>query len=1400
MMIAAHPWAHGVLRSQELLPMADPTSTVSSFWDSIQAIDSLNQPEIAAALETAEDYDLGRILSALERTIGGSDRETLLKFGPGRRAVLTALERLAWSEAFFSRSALLLLCLADADNESWLNNASGVWASLFFTYLASTEVPLPTRYRLIELIQANHPVGHRLLAVTGIEAALTISEMWSPLQSNGAVDQLRRWRPANREEDLACRRQALGLLDAALRDPATEVSSAARRVLIKVSRELVAFGLSTEISGRLLQLEYHDLPQRKELWETITELLEFEGQAIPPADRYSLQAKTLELFGHSLHDRLLRYVGRLSSLDWRGMRSDERAGPQQVIEELASEFFAEPDSLREALPWLSSGAAENVWSFGRQLGRLDAGHQWVQEIAGTALAGGDARLFSSYLQGRSEANDAPWVEDLLDEWSRDPTRSEITAEATLRGSLTSRSVRRLVTLSDKGWLKTGKLRALTFGDRISKLEAAQVADLLELLLREDSGIGAETALALLVDWAEAHGHVLPPILKTYAWTFFEKASPLADQPSLAFFWTRLGRMLLQDDAKRIMHIILMSHAERRDILAEDERVLILDALRTDPESAWLLLSERLLEDDKLTFRFQFWAGEAGLLDAIDSQVLMNWARLQPDVRARLLAKLAKPKRELTPLIRALLKECGPEGSVSKILWSNFESGIWSGRTLDREQQQLSIAKLWQSDPEFSVWVWATRGVGWIEQEILGIRNVEKERELREKIANGDRQALVQLGFFLLSQAERMGEAEDIFHEALNVDEGEATLGLAVLRQRQKRPKEAEDLLRRAIALGNRKAVTDLAALLARQDGRDQEAESLFRDALSAGEPSAAFNLATFLHSQQGREAEAEQLYRSAIALGDVKAQSNLGALLADQMGRQSEAEQIYRQALTTSPNAAFNLALILLRQPNRQDEAEKVLHAAALNGDGESAFHLGNLLARQPGRQDEAEAAYREAVSAGHVRAALNLAVLLTGQPNRSDDAIAVSRYAASIGIADAFNNLGVLLAKQGRRDEAEEAFRMALDSGVADADYNMGRLLADQPGRKAEAEHYFSRAIDAGNAKAFNDLALLLLDVPQRENEVERLFEQAISLGDVKAYNNLGLFLTRRRRRPEAEEAFRAAIAAGVVGAKKNLGNLLSEDPNRTREAEELYREAVADGDAGAAFNLGLLARNEKRTAEAEEAFRLAVSMGYPMAYRDLAILLISLKRLTEAEQALREAIDAGISDAYNDLGILMVEQGRNEEAEQAFRLGAVEGAAYAGFNLASLLHQQGRLEEAEPIYRSVIEAGDYDAYNNLGALLAVQAGREREAEAEFRRAAELGVSEAARNLEFLLRSRRTSNYPISPSSRNQSGIDESLRGAFVRLPLRARRSLAAEYSGFEDIVFPHPSPSSNALTVLSA
>jgi hypothetical protein len=89
-------------------------------------------------------------LSTLKNLLKDKTKEDLLKLEDGRRYLVHSLEYLIASKDTFSDSAKILFQLARAENESWGNNATGIFKETFQWILGGTEVNIVKRLDLLK--------------------------------------------------------------------------------------------------------------------------------------------------------------------------------------------------------------------------------------------------------------------------------------------------------------------------------------------------------------------------------------------------------------------------------------------------------------------------------------------------------------------------------------------------------------------------------------------------------------------------------------------------------------------------------------------------------------------------------------------------------------------------------------------------------------------------------------------------------------------------------------------------------------------------------------------------------------------------------------------------------------------------------------------------------------------------------------------------------------------------------------------------------------------------------------------------------------------------------------------------------------------------------------------------
>ncbi|MBQ5610989.1 MAG: hypothetical protein IIU83_05285 [Fibrobacteraceae bacterium] len=107
------------------------------------------------------------------KVFGNMSKEDLLKIETGRRNIVWTLEKLCFAEETFESGASLMLQFANAENETWSNNATGEFTRLFTIYLHATSVNLERRSLFLKDKIRNMQNKH--IVLKALSSALTTS-------------------------------------------------------------------------------------------------------------------------------------------------------------------------------------------------------------------------------------------------------------------------------------------------------------------------------------------------------------------------------------------------------------------------------------------------------------------------------------------------------------------------------------------------------------------------------------------------------------------------------------------------------------------------------------------------------------------------------------------------------------------------------------------------------------------------------------------------------------------------------------------------------------------------------------------------------------------------------------------------------------------------------------------------------------------------------------------------------------------------------------------------------------------------------------------------------------------------------------------------------------------------
>ena len=210
--------------SEKNQPLKDPHPEIQKLVQQLCQIDGLfGQEKVlstnwgASCANNLTKLAPKEVLSSLQKVIEKKTVEELLNmkefFGmpSARREWIWILQKLAFKKEFYLDSANLLLKLAEAENEDYSNNATGIFIDHFQLMFSGTEAEPEIKFQLIEEIKREGTDKQKEIAVQALEKALPQTGYTGNFDGQ-VIDPHKNWRPATDDELWDYHRKALKYL------------------------------------------------------------------------------------------------------------------------------------------------------------------------------------------------------------------------------------------------------------------------------------------------------------------------------------------------------------------------------------------------------------------------------------------------------------------------------------------------------------------------------------------------------------------------------------------------------------------------------------------------------------------------------------------------------------------------------------------------------------------------------------------------------------------------------------------------------------------------------------------------------------------------------------------------------------------------------------------------------------------------------------------------------------------------------------------------------------------------------------------------------------------------------------------------------------------------------------
>ena len=698
-------------------------------------------------------------LECLKNTVGAWSKEELLQFTTGRREVIGALEKIAIWKDLFPDAARLLLALGEAENETWSNNASGVFAELFslgYGRLAPTEASPQERFPILKEALESHSKERRKLALRACDQALESQHFSRRIgaEYQGLRKEPNLWKPQTYGELFDAYRQVWQLLCEKIDNLPEDEQQQAVDILLHRSRGLGRISnLADMVINTVDELTKKPYVDKKKVLAQIVQILHYDGKELALQISQRWEELKNRLTGNDFSSLMRRYIGMdliEDKFDEQGNQVDQ---VQVHIEKLAQQAIEDINRLLQELDWLVTTEAQNGYRFGYELGKRDEDFSLLPvllEAQQSTGANSSTWFLGGYLRALFERNPQKW-EEQLDALTHDEKFVIWVPELTWRSGMSDQAALRVLSLAEKGIIGIGHFRMFCFGGVVKDLSEDVFTKWIEFLLNSSDTYAISIALTLYNFYylRNERKRTLPEELTLkllmHPLLFQKTENGKRDQMD-EYCWTEIGKIFVQLYPERSLELAdrIFEHFGEDGTIFEgfssQTLVVINEITRLYPKEVWRKIKKYLGPPiDSRAYHIKEWLRgstffeeKEGTLTLIPPEEIWKWVDENVEKHAWYLANFV-PKRlsreeGKTCLARELLIRYGEREDVRRNLIANFSTEGWTGlESLHYQEKKQQLLDFKKDEDNENVKRWIDEYISSLDREIERAR-IKEERE------------------------------------------------------------------------------------------------------------------------------------------------------------------------------------------------------------------------------------------------------------------------------------------------------------------------------------------------------------------------------------------------------------------------------------------------------------------------------------------------------------------------------------------------------------------------------------------------------------------------------------------------------------------------------------------------
>lgn len=695
--------------------------------------------------------------AALYRTLTSMSHDQLLSVeGEVRRNLVWGLEKLCFHDGLFVEASWCMLLLAAAENETWSNNATGLFSQLFCINLSGTAAEPDTRFSLLRQAMALERIEVDMVLLNALEQAISTygGSRTVGAEYQGTKAPLEEWRPKIWQEIFDYWQAAFDLY--------LEMMSRGEK-----QREKVLDDIGNSIRGLVSRGRFDMLDV------AIKYIVESNGRYWPAA--LNSIKDTFE-YDHEKLDESA--IGFLNS--WMELLSPEGADLVEKLrivvinpprehhsieggayidvsaenaKKLATEVSGNIDELYLCIDLLLEGEQRQSYSFGRQL-ILELSDE--ADLLGLALKRlsevptANASFVSGLFRGLYEKSPIIW-QNYLDLVSSSERLVRFYPELIRTGSIEAQHLDKMIELISIGLISSNSATVLSYGSVTDELAPEVVADFC-LKLSRLSDAAAWPALNVMFMYCFGNMERVEIIRSSVRLLVLavplhkEQVGSYADLHS----WSALAEALLKTyDEELAIAIASQIIASCRIGFNHNDlwgyiKPFLKKVVREYGDLLWSFFGESIsIAKGMERYWFQkllcrensLSSQEPSVLSSFPKEKIISWCKEHPESGPSFVAicinifEIRHDVRSPSELLILLLENFGGDTRVASALNANMGSGGWSGSLVPYlEADKIALEPL-LTHKNGNVKKWVKQRIESIDAQVARESGMDAERDL-----------------------------------------------------------------------------------------------------------------------------------------------------------------------------------------------------------------------------------------------------------------------------------------------------------------------------------------------------------------------------------------------------------------------------------------------------------------------------------------------------------------------------------------------------------------------------------------------------------------------------------------------------------------------------------------------